>query len=58
METAYVQEFLDRGTEQVTMAYLYLNGDVPYKAAKVLDKGLDDKSIKRTSKNYEVTQLN
>ena len=54
METAYVQDFLDRGTEQVTMAYLYLNGDVPYKAAKVLDKGLDDKSIKRTSKNYEV----
>ncbi len=54
METAYVQDFLERGTEQVTMAYLYLNGDVPYKAAKVLDKGLDDKSIKRTSKNYEV----
>ena len=35
METAYVQGMLDKGTEQVTMAYLYLNGDVPYKAAKV-----------------------
>ena len=42
METAYVQDMLDKGTEQVTMAYLYLNAEVPYKAAKVMDKGLKD----------------
>lgn len=54
METAYVQSMLDKGTEQVTMAYLYLNGDVPYKAAKVMDKGLKDGSIQATSKNYEI----
>ncbi len=54
METAYVQDMLDKGSEQVTMAYLYLNGDVPYKAAKVLDKGLKDKSVDATSKNYEI----
>lgn len=45
---------LDKGTEQTTMAYLYLNGEVPYKAAKVMDKGLKDDSIEGTSKNYEI----
>ena len=54
METAYVQGMLDKGTEQVTMAYLYLNGSVPYKAAKVLDEGIKDGSVEKTSKNYEI----
>ena len=50
----YDQGMLDKSTEQVTMAYLYLNADVPYKAAKVLDKGLQDGSIEDKSKNWEV----
>jgi tetratricopeptide (TPR) repeat protein len=54
METAYVQGMLDKGTEQVTMAYLYLNGDVPYKAAKVMDKGLKEGVIEDKSKNWEI----
>lgn len=54
METAYVQGMLVKGTEQVNMAYLYLNGDVPYKAARVLDKGLKKGKIEKKSKNYEV----
>ncbi|MEP4148992.1 MAG: hypothetical protein ABJL54_17375 [Halioglobus sp.] len=54
METAYVQGMLDKGTEQVTMSYLYLNADVPYKAAKVMDKGLKDGSIEDKSKNWEI----
>jgi len=54
METAYVQSMLDKGTEQVTMAYLYLNADVPYKAASVMDKGLSSKAIEAKSKNYEI----
>ena len=54
MEAAYVQNMLDKGSEQVTMAYLYLNAEVPYKAAKVMDKGLRDKSVEATSRNYEV----
>jgi uncharacterized protein HemY len=54
METAYVQDMLDKSGEQVTMAYLYLNGDVPYKAAKVMDKGLKNKSIEGQSKNWEI----
>lgn len=54
METAYVQSMLQKDSEQVTMAYLYLNGDVPYKAAKVMDKGLNNDSIEGTSKNWEL----
>jgi tetratricopeptide (TPR) repeat protein len=55
METAYVQNMLDGDNEQVTMAYLYLNADVPYKAAKVMDKGLSNDSIEGKSKNWELT---
>lgn len=54
METAYVQDMLDKNTEQVTMAYLYLNADVPYKAAKVMDKGLKSETIEDKSKNWEL----
>lgn len=54
METAYVQDMLDKGTEQVTMAYLYLNAEVPYKAAKVLERGIRDGSVEKNSKNYEI----
>ena len=54
METAYVQDMLDKSTEQVTMAYLYLNAEVPYKAAKVLDKGIKDDTVEANSKNYEI----
>jgi len=54
MDTAYVQNMLDKGTEQVTMAYLYLNGDIPYRAGKVMEKGLKNGSIEGTSKNYEI----
>lgn len=54
MDTAYVQGMLDRESELINMAYLYLSNDVPYKAAKVLDKGIKDKVIKPTSKNLEL----
>lgn len=54
METAYVQGMLDKGTELTTMAYLYLNADVPYKAAKVMDKGLTDGAIEGKSKDWEL----
>ncbi|MGL4565136.1 MAG: tetratricopeptide repeat protein, partial [Halioglobus sp.] len=54
MDTAYVQGMLDKGQEQVTMAYLYLNSDVPYRAGKVMEKGLKGGTIEPTSKNYEI----
>ena len=54
METAYLQDMLDKDREQVTLAYLYLNAEVPYKAAKVLDKGVKNKSVEASSKTLEI----
>lgn len=54
METAYVQGMLNKDKEQINMAYLFLGSDVPYKAAKVLDKGIKDEIVEKTSKNLEV----
>ncbi|MFV0276675.1 MAG: tetratricopeptide repeat protein [Parahaliea sp.] len=54
METAYVQGMLDKGSELTTMAYLYLNGEVPWKAAQVVDKGMKAKRMETNSKNYEI----
>lgn len=54
LDTAYVQGMLDKEGELVNMTYLYLANDVPYKAAKTLDKGIKDKIVKPTSKNLEL----
>lgn len=54
METAYVQDMLEKDREQVTMAYLYLNAEVPYKAAIVLEKGIADKTVEDSSKTLEI----
>ena len=54
MEAAYEQGFLDRSSELVTMAYLYLNAEVPYYAGAVIEKGFSDELVEDKSKNYEL----
>lgn len=54
METAYEQDMLDKGTDLVTMAYLYLNAEVPYWAARVMEEGFEADLIEDKSKNYEL----
>ncbi len=54
METAYVQGLLDKSTDIVTMAYLYLNAEVPYPAARVMEQGFADEVVEDKSKNYEL----
>lgn len=54
METAYVQGMLQKEKELLNMAYLFLGNDVPYKAAKVIDKGIKAKVIEPTSKNLDL----
>ena len=54
MEAAYEQGFLDRSSELVTMSYLYLNAEVPYFAASVIEKGFGDELVDDKSKNYEL----
>jgi tetratricopeptide (TPR) repeat protein len=54
MEAAYEQGFLDRSSELVTMAYLYLNAEAPYYAGSVMEKGFKDELVDDKSKNYEL----
>jgi tetratricopeptide (TPR) repeat protein len=54
LETAYVAGMLSREQELLNMAYLYLGADTPYRAAKVLEQGIDKKQIPASSKNYEL----
>jgi len=54
METAYEQGLLDRSTDVVTMAYLYLNAEVPYPAARVMEQGLAAEIVEEKSKNFEL----
>lgn len=54
MEAAYEQGFLDRSSELVTMAYLYLNAEAPYFAGSVIQKGFADELVEDKSKNYEL----
>jgi hypothetical protein len=51
MDAAYVQGFLNTGKELKHLAMLYLANDVPYKAAKVLQAGIDDGVIESSSKS-------
>ena len=55
METAYVQGLLDKSSEVVQVAYLYLNAEVPYPAAQVMEQGFKDELVEEKSKNYELT---
>jgi tetratricopeptide (TPR) repeat protein len=55
METAYLQGMLEKSSELVQMSYLYLNAEVPYPAARVMDQGFKDGLVEEKSKNYELT---
>lgn len=54
METAYVQDMLEKDGEYRNMASLFLNAEVPYKASVVLTKGLDADIVEDNSKNWEL----
>ena len=54
METAYQQDLLDKSSEIVQLAYLYLNAEVPYPAARVMEVGFEDELVEEKSKNFEL----
>jgi hypothetical protein len=53
-EAAYEADLLERGTEWVQLANLYLNASTPYKAAVMLEKGLDSGFIESTQTNWRL----
>jgi uncharacterized protein HemY len=54
METAYVQNMLEKDGEYRNMASLFLNAEVPYKASQVLQEGLKAEIVQDNSKNWEL----
>lgn len=52
--SCYDQDLLDRSNELVTMAQLFMLAEVPYKAAGVLQAGLDSGAIEETAVNYRL----
>ncbi|MGI9264452.1 MAG: tetratricopeptide repeat protein [Gammaproteobacteria bacterium] len=53
-EMAYLQGMLSSGREIVTLAQLYLQAEVPYKAGVVLEKGLNEGLVEKTARNYRL----
>lgn len=53
-EAAYEAGWLTRGTDLVQLANLLLNGEAPYKAAVLLDEGLNDGTIESTPTNWRL----
>jgi tetratricopeptide (TPR) repeat protein len=54
MDTAYSQNLLDKDGEYRNMASLFLNAEVPYKAAMVLEKGFEAEIVQDNAKNWEL----
>jgi tetratricopeptide (TPR) repeat protein len=51
---AYDQDLLIRSNELVQLTQLLLQAEVPYKAAKVMEKGLEAGTIEKTATNYRL----
>jgi len=54
LDTVYIQGKLEKRQNIVNMAYLYLGNDVPYKAAKVLEEGMEKKYVDRNVRYLKV----
>ena len=53
-EMVYMNGELDKESEVMSMAYMYLGAGVPYRAAKIIDRGMNDKIIEKSFKNLEI----
>ena len=53
-DAAYTQGMLEKESEFVTMAQLFLQREVPYKAATLLQDRMADGTIKKNEKNYRL----
>ncbi len=54
LEATYEQNLLDKSQDLVLLSQLYLNAEVPYPAAKVMESGFKDEIVEDDSKNYEL----
>jgi len=52
LEAAYRGGYLDREKDFTTLAGLLMQAEVPYRAAKVMEKGINEGLIEKTAKNW------
>jgi tetratricopeptide (TPR) repeat protein len=52
---AYRRDMLDKQTDLMYLSSLYSNADVPFKAAEVLQKGLEDEIVETSTRNWTIT---
>jgi tetratricopeptide (TPR) repeat protein len=53
-DAAFTQGMLEKESEFVTMAQLFLQAEVPYNAAKLMQEKIDAGIVKKTEKNYRL----
>ena len=53
-EIVYLNNQLDKESQVMSMAYMYLGAEVPYRAALIIEKGMKDEIIKKNAKNLEL----
>ena len=53
-DAAHTQGLLDKESEFVTMAQLYLQREVPYKAGKLLEEKMEQGVVEKSAKNYRL----
>lgn len=53
-ESAYDQGLLTRNSELVQLAQLFLQAEVPFKAARVLEKGMEAGQVEKSMENYRL----
>lgn len=53
-DSAHTQGLLEKGTELTTMAQLYMQHEVPYKAAVLLEKEMASGRVDKNAKNYRL----
>ena len=54
LDILYLDKALTKSRDLLSLAYLYLGADVPYKAAQILERGIDQKIIESSAKNLEL----
>lgn len=54
IDTVYTAGQMDKEQELVTLAYLWLSQEVPYKAARIIEQGLQKKQVQPTVRNLEL----
>ncbi len=54
LDAVKVMGGLDKSRDIINTAYLYLGDDVPYKAAKILEEGIESKKVERNVKYLKI----